>query len=302
MFTEETKITTMLNKIEYIIKEDINTVVKEYIVKYLNTELEQSEKMVEYYKAELYKIEQNRFEGLLSKQQNDNVSKTINDTSSPPPSCENILLIIKAPDTLPSIESVDSTIKNINISKLITNENVVVGGIQLKPTINTRLLETHKNITLVNESSNVEKCKEEKDSDSESDEDDNDEEDSESDEDDNDEDVHDDEKAKEEEEEDEEEEDEEEEEEDEEAEEVEEDEAIHVEEAVEEKSDEEEGDAEEEEDEEDEEDEDLEVYEYEYMGKKYFITNSTDGVIFENENDEPGSKVGVFKKGAPNFY
>ena len=299
MLNKETKITTMLNKIECIIKEDINIVVNEYIVKYLKTELEQSEKMVEYYKAELYKIEQNSFEGLLSKQQNDNVSKTIIDTSSPSPSCENILLIIKASDTLPSIESVDSTIKNSNISKLITDENVVVGGIQLKPTINTKVFETHKNITLVNESSNDEKCKEEckeekdsdEDSDSDSDEDedsdkdDSDEEDSESDED-----AHDEEKAEEEEDDVEEK-----------AKEEEEEEAKEEEDEEEEAEEEEDEEAEEEEEEE-EEDEDLEVYEYEYMGKKYFITNSTDGVIFENENDEPGSKVGVFKKGAPNFY
>ena len=135
--------------------------------------IKKSEKMVEYYKTEIDKIELNSFKVLLSKQHDDNVSKTIVNPSSEPsssssPSCENILLIIKTSDTLPSLESVDSTIKNINISKLITDENIVVGGIKLKPTINTKVFETHKNITLVNESFNDEKCKEEKESDSES--------------------------------------------------------------------------------------------------------------------------------------
>jgi len=255
----------ILNKIGVIIKDGLKGVITEYMVEHLTSELEKSQKLVEYYKRELEILKPSlNYKEVIIKEE---------------PLCDNRNISLNIIDEYNNENSTELELLDIQEYK------------NIKVNIIKEEVEEEKEEELVEEEEEADE--EEKEEEKEKEED-NEEEEKEEEE----------EEEEEEKEEEEEEDEKEEEEKDEEEEEEKEEEEEEKEEEEEEKEEEEEDEEEEEEEEDDdkEEEEDDEVEDYEYNGKKYFITNETKGYIFENDNEEPGVKIGKMKNGIPSFY
>ena len=297
----------MLNQIGNIIKNGITTVINDYMVEYLTCELEKNEKLCLYYRNELENIKNNKEKSQQNIIEN-NIIQNI-------PPVENILLnITEQMDNLQNNIDIPSNLELIN--KLIFSKNVVVQSLEHNNLIKKIILQSsNKNNTEDVKVEDLESCEEEVEEIEEEVEETEEEEEVDMEEEEVDVkeedvgveeeeveveeeevDVEEEVEVEEEEVEEETEEDEKETEEDEE--ETEED-VEETEEETEEMEEETEEDAEETEEVEEEEEE---VEEYEYEGITYFVTNANNGIIFENNDDEPGVKIGELKNGIPNFY